>query len=224
MISIIIPTYNEEKTIADTLDRVKGLEGAFEIILVDGGSRDRTTEISTQHVKVITSEKGRGNQMNCGAQHANGDILWFVHSDALLEKESISAIANAVASGCIGGCLSLYFHDYPTLFMKWLAWSSNLRAKHLKLMFGDQGIFVRKDVFDKLQGFKSIPIMEDWDFSKRLSAQGPVRVVKARIGTSARRFQSGGQLRTLLKMHKIKYKYLRGVPPEDLIKEYKEIR
>jgi hypothetical protein len=91
-------------------------------------------------------------------------------------------------------------------------------------MFGDQGIFVKKDVFEALGGYKDIPIMEDWDLSQRLHNSGKISLLKNRIGTSARRFSSGGQVRTLLKMHKIKYKYLRGVSPENLIKDYKEIR
>ncbi len=224
MISIIIPTLNEASTIMQTIDRVKSLSGAYEILVIDGGSSDKTLEIASEHVLVFTSNKGRGNQMNCGAQHARGDILWFLHSDSRVEAQSLISIEKSIASGYVGGCFSLYFYDYTTLFLKWLSWSSNLRAKYLKLMFGDQGMFVRKDAFLALGGFKDMPIMEDWDLSKRLQTTGNTVVLKNRIGTSARRFKAGGQVKTLLKMHKIKYKYLRGVSPEDLIKEYKEIR
>lgn len=166
MISIIIPTLNEASTIMQTIDRVKSLSGAYEILVIDGGSSDKTLEIASEHVLVFTSNKGRGNQMNCGAQHARGDILWFLHSDSRVEAQSLISIEKSIASGYVGGCFSLYFYDYTTLFLKWLSWSSNLRAKYLKLMFGDQGMFVRKDAFLALGGFKDMPIMEDWDLSK----------------------------------------------------------
>lgn len=224
MISVIVPTFNEEKTIVESIMRLKQMRGTCEIIVVDGGSTDKTVERAEPHAKVIRSDKGRANQMNAGAKASMGDVLWFVHSDSRVDEESLNHIQSACLSGVDAGCFSLSFYDYDASFMKALAFTSNLRAKYLKLMFGDQGIFVRKAVFDRLNGFKTIPIMEDWDLSKRLYACCSVRILSSKIGTSGRRFEEGGALRTLLKMHWIKWKYVRGMPPEELIEYYREIR
>ncbi|RKD29025.1 TIGR04283 family arsenosugar biosynthesis glycosyltransferase [Thermohalobacter berrensis] len=224
MISIIVPVLNEEKSIERVLEGLNRLEGEKEIIVVDGGSRDKTVEIASKYAKVIKSRKGRAYQMNKGAKEAKGDILWFVHSDSILDKSSLKEIEKTVSNGCIGGGFSLYFSDYNTAFMKFVSITSNWRAKYLKLFFGDQGIFVKRDIFNKLGGYPEIDIMEDWEFSRRLSKEGKIKILEVPIGTSARRFKKGGPLKTLLLMHKIKVLYLLGVPPSRLSKIYREAR
>jgi hypothetical protein len=108
--------------------------------------------------------------------------------------------------------------------MRFIANSSNLRAKYLKLIFGDQGIFMRRDIFEKLGGFQDMELMEDWELSQRIHRLGKMKMIDKKIGTSARRFQRDGQLKTLLKMHKIKILYLLGTPPEKLNRIYREVR
>lgn len=224
MISIIIPVLNEKKNIEKTLIQFSKLKGDKEILVVDGGSRDNTKEIAERFAKVIHSEKGRAKQMNKGAKKANGDILWFVHSDSVIKDNSIKEIQLAIDEGYVGGGFSLKFYDYNTLFMKYISVTSNLRAKYLGLYFGDQGIFVRRSVFESLGGYPEQEIMEDWEFSLAMKKAGNLKLISTPIGTSARRFKKGGQLRTHLLMHKIKLMYLLGTPTDKLAKIYKNVR
>jgi rSAM/selenodomain-associated transferase 2 len=224
MISIIIPTLNEEKTIANTIKNLKNLIGDKEIIVVDGGSSDNTVLEASKYVNVVKSKMGRSFQMNTGANIAKGDILWFVHSDSIIQENSLIQIENAINKGYIGGGFHLYFYDLNTKFMKFVQVTSNMRGKFLKLIYGDQGIFVRKDVFERLGGFPQIEIMEDWEFSLRIKKHGKTCLINTPIGTSARRFKKGGELKTLLLMHKLKILYTLGVSPKKLVKIYREAR
>jgi rSAM/selenodomain-associated transferase 2 len=224
MISIIVPVLNEEKTIERTLRMLSNLNRDKEIIVVDGGSSDNTVKVASSYAKTFESPRGRALQMNLGAQKSTGEILWFVHSDSILEEDSLIRIQEAIEEGYVGGGFSLYFYDLDTKFMKFVSWSSNLRGKYLGLYFGDQGIFVRKDIFNKIGGYPEIPIMEDWELSLRLKKIGLMKMLNTRIGTSARRFKSGGAFKTLMLMHKIKILYSLGVSPDILAKMYREAR
>jgi rSAM/selenodomain-associated transferase 2 len=224
MVSIIVPVLNEEKSIEKTLIQFNVLKGDKEIIVADGGSRDKTKEIAERFAKVVYSEKGRANQMNKGAKKANGDILWFVHSDSIIKENSIEEIQLAIDEGYVGGGFSLKFYDYNTLFMKYISVTSNLRAKYLGLYFGDQGIFVKRSVFESLGGYPQQEIMEDWEFSLAMKKAGKLKLISTSIDTSARRFKKGGQLRTHLLMHKIKLLYMLGTPTDKLVKIYKDVR
>lgn len=224
MISIIVPVLNEENKIEKTLQVLDRLKGQKEIIVVDGGSCDNTVKIAKSYGIVTESSKGRARQMNHGAEESSGDILWFVHSDSIVSVDSLGKIKETIDKGYIGGGFQLYFYDMDTLFMRYIAKTSNMRAKYLQLIFGDQGIFVKKDIFEKMNGYKDIELMEDWDFSRRLHKMGKVKMVESKIGTSARRFSSGGQLKTFLFMQKIRLLYLIGKSPSELNKMYREVR
>lgn len=224
VVSIIVPVLNEEKNIENALFQFSKLKGDKEIIIVDGESEDKTKEIAARFVKVISSKRGRASQMNEGAKHAHGNILWFVHSDSIVKENSIEEIQLAIDEGYIGGGFSLKFYDYSTLFMKYISTTSNLRSKYFGLYFGDQGIFVKKEIFESLGGFPEQEIMEDWEFSLAMKKTGKLKLINANIGTSARRFKQGGQLRTHLLMHKIKLLYILGMPTDRLTKIYKDVR
>ena len=224
MISIIVPVLNEEKALDASLKALAQLEGDKEIIVVDGGSQDRSREIGRRYGKLVEGPRGRARQMNYGASLAKGDIVWFVHADSRPAPTSLKDIEKAIGAGYIGGRFKLYFYDYKSFVLSYIAFTSNLRRWVLKLIFGDQAIFVRKDIFDGLGGYKDIELMEDFDFSLRLHKAGRVKKLRTKIGSSARRFKEGGSLRVFLHMQKIKYLYLRGEDPEKLKEIYREVR
>ncbi|ABS35508.1 TIGR04283 family arsenosugar biosynthesis glycosyltransferase [Clostridium botulinum] len=224
MVSIIVPVLNEEKTIENLLVNLKRLKGEKEILIIDGGSKDSTTDIASQYGKVIKSKKGRSNQMNCGAKEANGNILWFVHSDSIVHYESIVAIEKAIKDGYIGGGFPIYFCDLNSLFMKYISKTSNIRADKFNIYYGDQGIFVKKDIFLNMGGYPSLDIMEDLEFSFRLRRLGKLKLLSYYIGTSGRRFKKGGQFKTHILMHKLRILYFMRVPTEKLNKIYREER
>ncbi|MDZ7673099.1 MAG: TIGR04283 family arsenosugar biosynthesis glycosyltransferase [Halanaerobiales bacterium] len=222
LISIIIPVLNEENNIEGILQQVNRLVGNKEVIVVDGGSSDDTVNIAQRKAdKVIISKKGRGQQLNKGVEYANGDILFFLHSDCTLKKDALLSINDVLKNkDVIGGCFRLKL-DGRGLFYKYITWSSNLRARYLKLIFGDQGIFVRKDVFNEIKGFPNKPIMEDWDFSKKLSKhKGELVFLDDEIVSSVRKFEKNGKWKTFLLMQWIKILYTFGVKAEKIYEMY----
>jgi rSAM/selenodomain-associated transferase 2 len=221
--SIIIPILNEARGIGAAVDRLKSIKNVYEVIFVDGGSTDGTLEIIPKEFKIVDSPRGRGMQLNKGASTAHGDVLLFLHCDSILSKDAVQAISKAINQGFEGGCFSLQF-DQSGALLALIARLSNLRVKLLRVMFGDQGIFIKREVFERLGGFPEIPIMEDLEFSLKLRKQCKIIQVKDKIITSARRFEKNGVLRTIMFMHKMKLLYFMGRSPEELYQIYKNVR
>ena len=224
MVSIIVPVYNEENNIEGIIRTLESLEGDKEIIVVDGESLDNTFEEASKAAHAIRVKKGRANQMNQGAAAAQGNILWFVHADSKIEKDSLRHIEEAISEGYVGGGFSIYFYDYDTKFMRYISSTSNRRSILTGLFYGDQGIFVERKTFFKVGGFPDMELMEDFKFSRIIRKAGSMKLLKIGIGTSARRYKNGGQLRTHLMMHTIRILYFLGVSTRRLNKIYGESR
>ena len=177
MISVIIPTYNEEKALPATLERVFHQRGSYEVIVVDGGSSDRTCEIvrAEPRVRLLTAPKGRASQMNAGARTANGEWLLFLHADTLLPNGALHRL-NALEADLdfqAGGFRHRFSNrDWR---LRLISWMNNLRSKTTKVIYGDQAMFVRRVLFEWLGGFPDQPILEDVVFCEKLKeAAGPV--------------------------------------------------
>jgi len=210
-ISVIIPTFNEEETISQCLETVIDIPG-IEVIVADGGSTDRTVEIAEQHrdVKVVTSVMGRSIQMNKGAESSCGGILLFLHADCVLPREAILNV-RAVFEGSlfVGGAFKIRLLS-DKLFYRVIEKGINFRSKIFKLPYGDQGLFVKRSVFEQLGGFREMPNCEDLDFVCRLKKQGKIIVLDERVSSSIRRWENHGILRTSFRNQFLLSSYVLG--------------
>ena len=220
-ITMILPIYNESKTIGNMLEQLENLPGDWEILFADGGSRDDTLTKIGDRYTVLRAPKGRANQMNFAAGQASGDVLWFVHCDSRLPQDAHAQISGAVAKGAKWGCFRIGF-DRSGLFMAYNTVMSNLRAKR-GTPFGDQGIWIKKEVFDSMGGFPDLPIMEDYEFSRRMKGT-PVCQLPGRIITSGRRYEKGFPILTALRMVHLRHLYRSGVDIQEIARRYKDIR
>lgn len=223
-VSVIIPVLNEEKSIAATLARLSQI-GPDETIVADGGSTDRTREIAADfRVRVIPSPRGRAEQMNRGAKAAAGEALLFLHADTALPATAVSEIRAALADPhCVGGRFDISLDGQRRIF-KLIGFMISLRSRLSKVATGDQAIFVRREVFEEIGGFPEIPLMEDIAFSRALKRRGKVACLRSRVITSARRWETEGVCRTILKMWALKLLFLSGMSPFYLKRFYDDAR
>ncbi|MCM1566180.1 MAG: TIGR04283 family arsenosugar biosynthesis glycosyltransferase [Dehalobacter sp.] len=220
-ISVVIPTLNEEQKIADLLEKLQYLS-ELEVIVVDGGSKDNTRQICSRYpVRLISAQRGRGTQLNAGADVSRGEALIFLHADTDFESRIFADIEAALDAGATWGCCTMAF-DYDDTFYRMLAFFSNLRSRFFSSCYGDQVIYCRKETFQRAGRFPPIPIMEDMEFSKRMRRFGEAFVIEGKVVTSSRRFRNRGLFRTICKMQMLKLLYKLGVNPELLVLRYRE--
>ena len=233
-IAVIIPTLNEASTIAATIRHTATL-GFDEIVVVDAGSTDRTDAIvdafvlRTHHaaltpVRFLIAPRGRAGQLNAGAKTVCTDVLLFLHADTRLPHGARQLIESAVADpAVVGGRFDVQF-DSISIWSRMIAMFMNLRSRLTRVSTGDQAIFVRRHIFERLSGFSDIPIMEDIEFSIRLKRLGPTVALHERVVTSFRRWKQQGPLRTILLMWALRFLYWIGVSPHQLQQFYVSIR
>jgi rSAM/selenodomain-associated transferase 2 len=200
LISIVIPAYNEEAALPAALAAVFRQTGRYEVIVVDGGSSDATEAVVAHHVGVTllhSSRKGRGVQMNAGARWARGDWLLFLHADTLLPAGALDRIAalNADANCLAGGFRHRFAGDDWRLRL--VSWLDNLRCRVSGIVYGDQALFVRADVFAQLGGFAEDRVMEDVEFGERLLTLTRPLLLAERVVTDPRKFVQRGVWRCL---------------------------
>ncbi|HLJ12418.1 MAG TPA: TIGR04283 family arsenosugar biosynthesis glycosyltransferase [Planctomycetaceae bacterium] len=221
--SIIIPTLNEAGQIAHAIAQARAL-GDVEIIVVDGGSNDETLSASLGADQVLTAERGRAAQQNAGAAASRGDVLLFLHADCWLGPGALEQMASALAeSGCVGGYFRQAIEAAGRRF-RWLERGNALRAGLLGLPYGDQGIFARREIFNKLGGFPPLALMEDLYFMKRLRREGSLARVAGPLHVSARRWEKHGVVRQTARNWCITLLAQLGFSPNRLSRFYPDVR
>jgi rSAM/selenodomain-associated transferase 2 len=219
-LSIIIPVLNEAPGITALLEQLAVLRtrGA-QIIVVDGGSSDRTVALAMPHADlVLSSERGRAVQMNAGAFHAHGEALLFLHADTMLPADADGLIAAAL-TGSHWGRFDIGFTGTHAM-LSVLAMMMNLRSRITAIATGDHAMFMRRETFNQLGGFASIPLMEDIELSKRLKQFGRPACLRQRVATSARRWEKNGMWHTIFLMWRLRLAYFLGADPRDLAVAY----
>lgn len=221
-LSVVIPVLNEASEIGACLRSLAPLRGrGHEVIVADGGSDDGTPEVARALCdRVIVAPRGRASQMNAGARQSRGDAVLFLHADTRLPPAADELIVKSLGTHSWGR-FDVEI-DSRRFLLKVVASAMNLRSRLTGIATGDQAIFVRRDVFD---GFPEIALMEDIAFSKAMKRRGAPACLRARVATSARRWERRGVLRTIALMWRLRLLYFFGASPDDLARLYRgEVR
>lgn len=220
-VSVVIPVLNEAAGVEQAIQRA-WTAGADEVIVVDGGSEDGTPALAKQaDCILLTAHPGRASQQNAGARQASGDCLLFLHADNWLVPDGIGQITRAFASDSrlVGGSFQQQI-SAPGIAYRWLECGNRWRARYLRLPYGDQGLFIRAPVFQKLGGFADVPLMEDVMLAKQMRKQGRLTHLPGPLHVNARRWQGNGIVRQTLRNWTLITAFHLGVSPQRLAKFY----
>lgn len=226
LVSVIVPTLEEGRTLPGLLDHLAGLTGRLEIIVADGGSLDATARLARDHPsvsRVVEAPGGRARQLNAGAAISSGELLVFVHADSRLPPDAYRSLAAAWRDRrLVGGNFRLRFEGGDR-FARALAAYYRV-SRRLGVYYGDSSLFVRREVFELLGGFRELPIMDDYDFARRLERSGTTACLPGPAVTSSRRWRRAGITRTICSWTAIQALYWAGVPAAHLAPLYRRIR
>jgi rSAM/selenodomain-associated transferase 2 len=218
--SVIIPVFNEAPIINQTIEHVCRTGSGFdiEVIIVDGDIHGNTLKaITNMQVIQMTSDRGRGRQMNKGVSAAGGEVLLFLHADTELPANAFESMASLLdAEEYIGGAFDLGIQSGRLIF-RVIEQFVSIRTRLTRVPYGDQAIFMKKNYFEKMKGFPEIPLMEDVALMRRLKRSGyKIGIIPQKVQTSARRREREGVLFCTMRNWTLISLYLVGVKPEKL--------
>jgi rSAM/selenodomain-associated transferase 2 len=225
-LSIVMPVLNEAAGLPGVLQALAPLRArGHEVIVVDGGSHDGSAALAeAAGVTVLAGPRGRARQMNAGAAVARHEVLLFLHADTQLPAQADAAIATALAEDDGAGADWGRFDVTIEGHSRWLpmvAWFMNRRSRLSGIATGDQALFVRRALFQRLGGFPEQPLMEDVELSRRLRAVSRPACLRQQVRTSGRRWDERGAWRTIVLMWRLRWLYWRGTPAEQLARAYR---
>lgn len=224
MISTIIPIYNEEKILREKSAYFRELADNSELIFVDGGSSDMSARIAGEYSCVFSCRKGRAVQMNYGARLSQKDILLFLHADTRIKTDSLISLESKIKDNeTLSGCFTQRI-DKKGLIFRLIESVGSLRAKITGVIYGDQGIFIRKDIFNDLGGFPEVPVMEDVIFTKGLRKIVKPSVLRDKIFVSSRRWEKEGLIKTVFLYSFLNILFWLKSPLDKLKKVYSDLR
>jgi rSAM/selenodomain-associated transferase 2 len=219
-VSIIIPALNEAAVISRAIQRANEAK-PHEVIVVDGGSSDRTREVAArEECRVFPSPKGRARQQNLGARKARGDVLLFLHADNWLVPAGLQQIDRVLNNPRILGGVFQHHIEASGLMYRIIERGNTMRARTLRIAYGDQGIFIRRETFWRIGGFPEVQLMEDLLLIRKLRRISPLAILPGPLYVSARRWEQHGPVRQTLRNWAITFAESIGIPPNDLARYY----
>lgn len=223
-ISVVIPVLNEEVELPETLRRVHEVPEVREVLVVDGGSRDRTREVAEENgARVMDSKPGRGVQLRAGAQAADGEVILFLHADTWLPPNAGRAALELLERpGVAAGGFWKRFRDDAPWVMRGARFRCRLLLEMYGYIYGDQGFFLKRSMLEAIGGVPPAPLMEELEMCRRLREIGRLELADATVTTAWRKFEKLGILRTYLLMGRVLRAYHNGVPLEELRRIYQE--
>ena len=220
-LAIVIPVLDEADTLSRRLRALAPLRNrGAHVVVVDGGSVDDTLAIAQAHADVaLVAPRGRGAQMNAGAAVCAADILLFLHADTVLPDQADRRVLEALQGTSVWGRFDVRI-DSPRPVFRCIERMMNWRSRWSGIATGDQAVFVRRDAFERAGGFPDIALMEDIALSRALKRMAPPACLRARVTTSARRWEKHGVWRTVLLMWRLRAAYFLGADPATLAVQY----
>ncbi len=224
LVSVLVPVLDEARALPGLLDHLAALQGRFEVIVADGGSRDGTLDIARAHQsapRVVVPVRGRAAQLNAAAEH--GEALVFLHADSRLPYDAYATLRGALRDPAIlGGNFALRFDGEDRFSRVLTIWYAIQRRAGI--YYGDSCVWTRRATFEALGGYRELPIMDDYDLVRRLERRGETACLPGPAATSPRRWRSLGVPRTVLSWVLIRWLFLAGVPPGRLARLYSRPR
>lgn len=220
MISVIIPIRSETAGAADRF-RPLLIPGETEILVADNGDCPETSRaFEAFGARIVCGAGSRGMRLDRAARVSRGEILFFVHADSRPPEGALEAIRETLETGAAAGSFSLAYEE-ATPGLSWIAWWANLRSRLFGLPFGDQGLFCRREAYERSGGFHDLPVCDDLDIVLRLRRVGRLHVRPEKTFTSPRRYRESGTLRQVLRNWRVLAGYFAGAAPEKLERWYR---
>ncbi len=224
MISIVVPILNEAPRLPALFDMLDAQPGDKQTILADGGSTDEARAVAGERALIVKSEPGRARQMNAGAALAEGETILFLHCDTRLPAGALREIEDVMRAGDVSGGGFLHSFDREDRFTRFISFSANTRTRMAKLFLGDQCIFIRREVFERMGGYAEMPVFEDWDLSRRMRDFGRMTIIETPVVTSGRRIDTWGKPKCFIIWWGLSILFALGVSSERLGRYYAHVR